>query len=207
MRLRIPAYMARQKSGSTRGPTCPCLFRICDNHPGMDKPFIMQISDIQWNIDLDPRLFDPTPPQGCTDATPKPPASEEQIRPITEALRIYAKASEGHYPREKSVNQHNVGYDLCKLLGVDASWPSKWPTKEAGGHAGEAATAFYGFDKINEIQLHNSDAAYYGKTVGPKDKDKVLLRWKLDDGRYGVIFGDLRAETVAADRLRTLEGK
>ncbi len=49
--------------------------------------------------------------------------------------------------------------------------------------------------------------AYYGQTVGPKDKDKVLLRWKLDDGRYEVIFGDLRAETVTAERLHKLEGK
>jgi hypothetical protein len=47
--------------------------------------------------------------------------------------------------------------------------------------------------------------AYYGKTVGPQDKDKVLLRWKLDDGRYEVIFGDLRAEAVTAERLRALE--
>jgi hypothetical protein len=34
----------------------------------------------------------------------------------------------------------------------------------------------------------------------------MLLRWKLDDGRYQVIFGDLRAETVTAQRLHELEG-
>jgi len=43
--------------------------------------------------------------------------------------------------------------------------------------------------------------------VGPSDKDKVLLRWMLEDGRYEVIFGDLRTETVTAERLRALEGK
>ena len=43
-------------------------------------------------------------------------------------------------------------------------------------------------------------------TVGPGDKDKLLLRWKLDDGRYEVIFGDLRSETVTAKRLHALEG-
>jgi hypothetical protein len=51
----------------------------------------------------------------------------------------------------------------------------------------------------------NPDAAYYGKTVGPKDTHKVLFRWKLDDGRYRVLYGDLRFETITADRLRTLE--
>lgn len=61
--------------------------------------------------------------------------------------------------------------------------------------------------QIGEIQEYNPDAAYYGKTVRPKDKDKVPLRWKLDDGRYQIIFGDLHTETVTAERLRALEGK
>ena len=51
------------------------------------------------------------------------------------------------------------------------------------------------------------DVAYYGTTVRLNDKDKVLLRWRLDDGRYEVIFGDLRSETVTAERLHALEGK
>jgi len=31
--------------------------------------------------------------------------------------------------------------------------------------------------------------------------------WKLDDGRYEVILGDLRSETMTAERLHALEGK
>jgi hypothetical protein len=53
----------------------------------------------------------------------------------------------------------------------------------------------------------NPNAAYYGKTVEPSDKDKVLLRWKLDNGKYAIIFGDLRSETVTAEQLHALEGK
>ena len=64
-----------------------------------------------------------------------------------------------------------------------------------------------GFNEIAAIWEYNPDPVYNGKTVGAKDQDKVLLRWKLDDGRYEVLFGDLRAETVTAERLRGLEGK
>ena len=67
--------------------------------------------------------------------------------------------------------------------------------------------AWAGFEQTVDIFQYKPDAAYYGKTVGPSDKDKVLLRWKLDDGRYEVIFGDLHSETVTAERLRGLEGK
>ena len=68
-------------------------------------------------------------------------------------------------------------------------------------------TAFTGLGEVISILAHNTDPAYNGKTVGPNDKDKVLLRWKLDDGGYEVIFGDLHAETVTAERLRALEAK
>lgn len=64
-----------------------------------------------------------------------------------------------------------------------------------------------GFAQINGILRDNADAAYYGKTVGSNDKDKILLRWKLDDGNYRVIYGDLHSETVAADRLKSLESR
>ncbi|HIM30812.1 MAG TPA: hypothetical protein EYG57_14860 [Planctomycetes bacterium] len=37
---------------------------------------------------------------------------------------------------------------------------------------------------VNVLLRDNPDAAYYGKNAGPLDKAKVLLRWKLTDGRY-----------------------
>jgi hypothetical protein len=62
-----------------------------------------------------------------------------------------------------------------------------------------------GSQQVDVIQAYNPNAAYYGKIVSPNDK--VLLRWKLDDGCYDVIFDDLRSETVTAEKLRALEGK
>ena len=62
-----------------------------------------------------------------------------------------------------------------------------------------------GFAVFNRVMMYNPDVAYYGKTVGPGDKDKVLLHWKLGDSRYAVIYGDLRNETVTPERLHELE--
>jgi len=53
--------------------------------------------------------------------------------------------------------------------------------------------------------LAGKDPAYYGKTVTPKDTDKVLLRWKVSESEYRVIFGDLHAETVSPEKLAELE--
>jgi hypothetical protein len=51
--------------------------------------------------------------------------------------------------------------------------------------------AFY-----QKLANEQRDPEYFGATVKPGDKEGVLLRWKLDDGRFRVIYGDLRAETV-----------
>ena len=98
---------------------------------------------------------------------------------------------------------------LLKALMIemqnDDAIPKMGPDRKAV--SAKAASVAEGVTLLANITDFNSDHAYHGKTVGPNDKDKVLLCWKLDDGRYQVIFGDLRAETVTAEQLRALEGK
>jgi len=154
----------------------------------LDSSSTVLVKDIQWNIDLDAKLFDTTPLEGYTDATPKPPTLEEQVCQITLALRIYAEASGGFYPGKDISYSWGTTEDLCKMLGL-----VKFPAGEKEGNAGKAEKAYRGFEQVSHIDYYNPDFAYYGTTVKPNDKEKVLLRWKLDDGRYEVIFGDLRA--------------
>lgn len=49
------------------------------------------------------------------------------------------------------------------------------------------------------------DPAYYGSVVTPQDADKVLMRWKVSDNEYRVIYADLHAETVTPAKLAELE--
>ena len=49
------------------------------------------------------------------------------------------------------------------------------------------------------------EPAYYGETVGPNDVDAVLMRWKVSDGQYRVVFGDLLTSNVTAEELAELE--
>lgn len=51
------------------------------------------------------------------------------------------------------------------------------------------------------------EAAYYGDTVDPEDSNAVLMQWKLSDGKYRVIFGDLREQTVTAEELVDLQAR
>ena len=170
----------------------------------------MRAENFQWNIDLDPKLFDTTSPKGYTDETPKESSRDESTRGYIDDLRIYAELTEGHYPQvsknfEDVMAAHDEWY---KRFGFEESLkgpvPPELKKNEKYRKVRQGAQSML---LIYSRLVQDPETAYYGKTVGPNDKDKVLFRWKLDDGRYEVIFGDLRAETVTAERLRTLEGK
>jgi outer membrane lipoprotein-sorting protein len=179
----------------------PISVRVEERSPGM---LSSQTSEFQWNIDLDPKLFDTTPPKGLKERAQKPPTPEEQVRQIAKALRIYADMCSGHYPQHKRFYADVVRDEVYRMIGIEGS-----PTPQQRGSEKYKLVegAMLGFACISMLQDQNPDFAYHGKTVEPEDKNKVLLRWKLDDGRYEIIFGNLHAESVTAERLRTLEGR
>jgi hypothetical protein len=55
-----------------------------------------------------------------------------------------------------------------------------------------------------QVQAGN-DPAYYGDKVTPEFPHAVLMRWKVEGGKYRVIFGDLTVAEVTADELAELE--
>jgi hypothetical protein len=48
---------------------------------------------------------------------------------------------------------------------------------------------------------------YYGDNVDPRDGNAVLIQWKVSEGEYRVVFGDLREETVSAEELIRLQAR
>ena len=49
------------------------------------------------------------------------------------------------------------------------------------------------------------EVVYYGDNVELKDPHVIVMHWKLEDDKYGVIFGDLSARTVSARTLIRLQ--
>ena len=56
-----------------------------------------------------------------------------------------------------------------------------------------------------KLVTDKKEPVYYGQTVGPDDTDAVLLRWKVSDDEYRIIFGDLSVGNVTAEELAALE--
>jgi hypothetical protein len=169
--------------------------------PGL---FTMVFDDFAWDVPAD-KWFDTTPPEKYKDETPTPMPPEEETKHVVEGLKTYAKYCDGKYPQAKMVYGDVTSKKLFQAAGL--SDPHKVPPDEelkSDKHV-ECGRASLGYAVMNGILQYNPAAAYYGKTVGPEDKDKVLFRWQRPDGDYQVIFGDLRADAVTTEKLKALE--
>ncbi len=69
----------------------------------------------------------------------------------------------------------------------------------------EFVNAMCGSGFFQKLAREKRDARYYGAKVTVFDAGRVLVRWKLEQNVYRVIFSDLHAEDVTAQRLAELE--
>jgi hypothetical protein len=61
--------------------------------------------------------------------------------------------------------------------------------------------------RYENLVERGEEAVYYGDKADLKDSNAVLVHWKLSDGQYKVISGDLQEKTVSADELIRLQAE
>jgi outer membrane lipoprotein-sorting protein len=166
--------------------------------------------DFQWDVTVDAAEFEPVIPEDYEALSVGPikiPAFDEKT--AVRGLELFAELT-GHYPEE--LNLMDIISKTSEAMG------SKLARERMQGENQDISEQ----ERVNELteqimpitglitfymQLvqEKKDPAYYGENVTPEDADKVLMRWKVSDNEYRVIFGDLQAETVDADVLAELE--
>jgi len=169
------------------------------------------IHDFQWDVPVDAAEFEPVIPDDYTGMVVKYPAHITEETAI-QGLKVLVELL-GKYP-EIITNINDVDETVLRLAEKSET-PAAMRLKEEikGLTEGEIIIKLADFRMpirglarfANVLQEDKKDPAYYGKTVTPKDADKVLMRWKLSDNEYRVIYGDLHAETVTLEKLSELE--
>lgn len=112
-------------------------------------------------------------------------------------LKAFADLSGGRYPRKldaKSTMKETDG------LGADVLRDTSKEAREQKIQDIFFATAFH-----DKLVREKKDVTYHGDAVTARDGDEVLMRWKIADGKYRVVFGDLTAKDVTPDELKRLE--
>lgn len=70
---------------------------------------------------------------------------------------------------------------------------------------GEVLAGLAGF--YEDMVEQGRDVTYYGDKADPDDPYAILMHWKLPNGKYGVILGDLNPRTVSAATLIRLQAR
>jgi len=178
-----------------------------------NEQFVMH--DFQWDISVDAAEFEPPMPDGYTVTLIKlPPNNEEtaiqglkllfelldkypeKITDVDEVLRL---AEKSETPAALRLKEELKGLtEKEEIIGLTED---EITIKLADFLMPIRGVAWFYF----LLDQNKKDPAYYGKIVTPKDADKVLMRWKVSDNEYRVIYGDLHAETVTKEKLADLE--
>ena len=159
--------------------------------------------DFRWNVVVNADDFEPDIPEDYTAPTGELiiPAFDEEN--AIKGLRLFADLT-GDYP--DNLNKDPLSEEAKKLTGSDTSSWKDIPDNEKNRRTNDISIPIFGLGVFYETLVEDKkDPAYYGETVRPDDTDKVLLRWKLDDGQYRVIFGDLSIKNVTPEELAELE--
>jgi len=109
------------------------------------------------------------------------------------AVIIIAMALMAHFfgNGDFSGNMYQDGRAIVKhFFGGDAEEANLW----------SAVSEFYG-----HLSSKGMNAVFYDGSIG--QKEAVLMYWRLADGDYKVIFGDLSAKTVNAEELISLQSQ
>jgi hypothetical protein len=173
---------------------------------GVDEKKINMVGVIdgfEWGVDLDPAIFEPNIPSDYTTmGEMKFPVQDEGS--AIEGLRAYAEMTDGNYPSQMNVMSlsRETGELLGKKYGANKTMPSNEVQQELMNNAVkmQAPVLFY-----TKLMQDGKDPAYYGKDVKAGDANTVLMQWKVSEGTYRVIYGDLSAENVTAEKLKQME--
>ncbi len=157
----------------------------------------MVIDDFQWNVELDPALFVPDIPSDYTSQEMKTEANEGTA---INALSLFAELTDGRYPDDLAflTLMKEITEELTKKYGIKIIEKQDEYTSTLTDIL--PAGSFYA-----QLAGSEKEAVYYGDIVTADNPEAVLLRWKVSDGVYRVVFGDLSAGNFSAEELAELE--
>lgn len=182
----------------------PVLIELEGTSAGGSVQISLTIDGFDWYPGLQAEDFDPNIPSDYTVMAEVDLSGS--VEAVIKGLRGFAEITQGKYPTNLDLmtTGKEISEAFIALRQKQGKSLEEQPTKEEMENilTIQGACLFYG-----KLVKDSKDAAYYGGTVTTQDVEKVLLRWKISDDQYRVIFGDLSTLDVSYDELVQLEQK
>ena len=179
------------------------------------------IYDYQWDIPVAASDFEPTIPEDYTPLSSEPirmPSMTEEA--AIEGLKFFVELS-GQYP--KKLDMLNLAKEFVELKKKEFAELKKGEVSTDAGRKSKGEPNQVELEKVIKETMETmrpiqslsmfymslvqgkKEPVYYGESVGPNDADKVLLRWRVSEGQYRVVFGDLTTVDITAEKLAEIE--
>jgi outer membrane lipoprotein-sorting protein len=180
----------------------PVLIELEGTSAGGSVQITMTIDGFDWEPGLQAEDFEPDIPADYTIMA-KVDLSDS-VEAVVKGLRGFAEITEGKFPTNLDImtTSKEIRDAFIALRQKQGKSLEEKPTQEEMENilSIQGACMFYG-----NLLKENKDIAYYGDTVTAQDVEKVLMRWKISDEKYRVIFGDLSTLDVSYEELAELE--
>jgi hypothetical protein len=163
----------------------------------------MLIDDFQWGVEVDAAEFEPNIPDDYELLGQGELGIGDEGAEIIEVLELFTEYSHGKYP--SSLAGLTVALEFTEALQIEFAKnppPPGGPPKELIERV--VKLEMVGMKYANLAQ-EGKEPAYYGDKVTAEFPHAVLFRWKIDDDKYRVVFGDLTTRDVDAEELAELE--
>jgi len=118
---------------------------------------------------------------------------------LIKGLSAFLELSGGRYPSDLDPNTTIVECDSLLKAKYDRGEINR---KQAEKYGRDVFFAGVYYKKLVRLK---KEPAYYGHSVTVEDAGAVLMRWKVSEDNYRVIFGDLSNADVSAEELAELE--
>jgi hypothetical protein len=142
-----------------------------------------------WDAPLDAGEFEPNIPTAAHPAIEMKMADIDE-KNLIEGLLFFAKQSGGRYPSSLAPMTVDAEFrQICKDKGDNQPFTAQEMEKLSFL---TVVGQFY-----QGLVEKNCAMEYHGDTVTAGDADRELLRWKISDDEFRVIYGDLHTDTVA----------
>jgi hypothetical protein len=164
--------------------------RLCEN---------TVFSDFQWNPEIPAEIFEIEIPDDLELVIDQEAPVADEHHTIA-ALRDFAEITGGAYP-------DTLTWGTAASQALTEFKRNRRSPRDKVRDVNRLMQIRDAVEFVTYLAEEGSDPVYSGESTNQRDFDKILLRWRLEDGSYRVIYGDLRAETVSEERLTEIEAR
>jgi hypothetical protein len=162
----------------------------------------MTLRDYEWNVEIESAELEPSIPDDYKMLAEAEIGGSKDGKDIVESLKFFSEMTDGRCP--SSLTGMTAVTEFVQIVRSKPAdqQPSEEEVKAVMGKIVNLQMIGMAYSKM--VQDGN-DPAYYGDKVTAGFPHAVLLRWKISDNLYRVVFGDLSVKNVTQKRLAELE--